>query len=148
MRCKHTRPNQSLQPTTSRRTILLSHDSNRSTRSPARSRSPRLSSVSLDLVRALVILFGVLLASCASDTQVAGPYAATLSAVDIAQIRLLAATDLPRVGHHPTGPPKRLEAIRSDYVHVTVPIRDPYSDTVEFNVMKRRGRWIVDGPKI
>jgi hypothetical protein len=68
-----------------------------------------------------------------------------LSAADIEEIRVLAASDLARLHQHPTGPPRTLRVVRPDYVRVEVPIRDPYADTCSFDVMKRRGRWIVDG---
>jgi hypothetical protein len=96
-------------------------------------------------MRALVAFFAVLLCSCATDTQVVGPYAARLSAADIEQIRVLAAADLTRLHQHPTGPPRRLDVVRPDYVRVDMPIRDPYADTCSFDVMKRHGHWIVDG---
>ena len=94
-------------------------------------------------MRAFVIVFAMLLCSCATETQVVGPYASRLSAADIEQIRALAAADLARLHQHPIGPPERLEAVRPDYVHVAVPVRN--LDTIEFDVMKRHGRWIVDG---
>ncbi len=51
------------------------------------------------------------------------------------------ATDRPATVHTP----RTLRVVRPDYVRVEVPIRDPYADTCSFDVMKRRGRWIVDG---
>ena len=94
-------------------------------------------------MRASVILLAILLCSCATETQVVGPYAARLSATDIEEIKALAVSDLVRLHQHPTGPPRKLTVLRPDYVHVDVPIRT-YGGNISFEVMKRRGHWIVD----
>jgi hypothetical protein len=94
-------------------------------------------------MRATLIFSAILLCSCATETQVVGRGAARLSAADVEQIRVLAATELARTHQHPAGPPRILNALRPDYVHVAVPIRDRYSDTAEFDMVKRSGHWIV-----
>jgi hypothetical protein len=107
---------------------------------------PWLISFSLDLMRVFMVLFAVLLGACAAtETQVVGPYATRLSAADVEEIKLLTATDLARLHIRATGPPRKLTVVRPDYVRIDAAIIHGYSDTCSFDVMKRHGRWIVDG---
>ena len=97
-------------------------------------------------MRSSIVLVAVLLGACAApEPQVVGPYASRLSAADIEQIKTLTAADLARLHIRATGPPRKLDAIRPDYVHVDAPILDRYADTWSFDVMKCHGRWLVDG---
>ena len=97
-------------------------------------------------MRLSIIFVAVLLGACATpQTQVVGPYAARLSATDVAEIKTLIATDLARLHIRATGPPRKLTVVRPDYVRVDAAIIHGYSDTCSFDVMKRHGRWIVDG---
>ena len=97
-------------------------------------------------MRSLTLVLAVLLGACAAPhTQIAGPYASLLSASDVEEIKRVAANYLARSHTRVTGPPSRLQVVRPDYVHVDAPILDPYANTASFDVMKRHGRWIVDG---
>jgi hypothetical protein len=97
-------------------------------------------------MRRLVLFLAVLLGACAApEPQILGRYASRLSSADIEEIKVVAANHLARLHMHATGPPRKLEAVRRDYVHVDAPILDRYADTASFDVMKRHGRWIIDG---
>jgi len=90
------------------------------------------------------LVLAVALGACAAPPpQIVGRYASLLSDSDIEQIRVVAAAHLTRLNEHPTGPPRRLEVIRPDFVRVAVPIQDRYADTIWFEEVKRRGRWII-----
>jgi hypothetical protein len=69
----HNWPNQSLQPTASRRTAKVSDDENTSIRSHARSRSPRLSLFSLDLMRATLTIISACMLLSISGSQAQQP---------------------------------------------------------------------------
>jgi hypothetical protein len=95
-------------------------------------------------MRSLMLCLALLLGACAApETQIVGPYASRLSATDIDEINALTAADLARLGMHVTGPPLQLQVVRPDYVHVQAPITG--NRACNFDVMKRRGHWIVDG---
>lgn len=93
-----------------------------------------------------MLCLAVLLGACAApEPQIVDPYASRLTVADVEEIKALTAADLARLRLHATGPPSTLDAIRPDYVHVDAPILAQYGDTCSFDVMKRHGRWVVDG---
>ena len=98
-------------------------------------------------MRVWMLFLAVALGACAvRETQITGPYATRLSAIEVEEIKTLTANHMARLPVHPTGPPWRLEVIRPDYIRVDAPILDPgYADTLSFFVTKRQGRWILDG---
>jgi hypothetical protein len=80
-------------------------------------------------MRLLMLSFAVLLGACATpQIQIVGPYASHLSASDIEQIKVLTASDLARLHIRATGPPRKLQVVRPDYVRVDAPILDRYAD--------------------
>ena len=93
-----------------------------------------------------MLFLAIVLGGCAAQqTQIVGPYASRLSATDVEEIKTLTANDLARLHIRVTGPPRKLTVVRPDYVRVDAAIIHGYSDTCSFDVMKRHGRWIVDG---
>ena len=97
-------------------------------------------------MRVFVLVLTVGLAACAAPhTQIVGPFASRLSGADVEEITSVGANNLARLHIRVTGPPEKLQVVRPDYVHVDMPVlaRDP--GTCSFDVMKRHGRWIVDG---
>jgi hypothetical protein len=95
-------------------------------------------------MRLLMLCLTVLLGACAApETQITGPYASRLSPADVEEIKTVSAKDLARLHMRATGPPSTLQTVRPDYVRVQAPIAGGYA--CNFDVMKRHGRWIVDG---
>ena len=93
-----------------------------------------------------MLFLALLLGACAApEPQIVGRYSSRLSPADVEEIKIVSANHLARLHIRATGPPSTLQAVRPDYVHVDAPILDRYAGTASFDVMKRRGHWIIDG---
>jgi hypothetical protein len=83
-----------------------------------------------------VLLIVLLLTACATKPEVAGPYAARISAADLEEIRLAGSAEF-----H-TGHLIKVKVINPDCTWVTASSKCPY-DAYTFFVMRRHGHWIV-----
>jgi hypothetical protein len=97
-------------------------------------------------MRASILSLAIVLGACvAPPPQIAGPYASSLSATDIDEIKALSTDYAARPHTRVADRPWRFTVVRPDYVRVDAPIVDPYASTSSFDVMRRHGRWVVDG---
>jgi len=98
----------------------------------------------LSLVRNITVLF-VISAVGAVAGEVSGPFAKSVSAADIAQIKA-AVSKSTRISHNV----KKLEAIRPDKVAVQTRVRSAVDeDTLyDFMVEKRKGTWAINESSI